>query len=185
MRPIPFATAIAAIALAACSKTTPPASPAFTLHYHRAASDYSGWTAQVASGAVETSAASSTKDGFGALYPLTVAKGATALTLSLGNGGSSDPAGTLSVDVSGTVREAWVFSGYPLAIAHAPVAVPSGPTQVALYYVRPDKSYAGWGVHLWGDQVTETAWSSPLQAKGSDADLGLGFVIDIKTGGQP
>src|SRR5712691_1062074 len=182
MRPIPFATAIAAIALAACSKTTPPASPAFTLHYHRAASDHSGWTAQVASGAVETSAAASTKDGFGALYPLTVAKGAAALTLSLGNGGISDPAGTLSGDVSGTVREAWVFSGYPQAIAHKPVAVPSGPSQVALYYVRPDKSYSGWGLHLWGDQVTGTQWSSPLQPAGTDADLGDGFLIDIKTG---
>ena len=179
------ALAVALIGLVACSKSSPPVSPAFALHYHRALSDYSGWTAQVSGGAVETSAVSSTKDGFGAVYSLTVAKGASALAFTLANGSSADPAGSLSVDVSGRVREAWVFSGYPQAIAHAPVAVPSGPTQVALYYVRPDKSYTGWGVHLWGDQVTETAWSSPLQAKGTDPDLGLGFVIDLKTGGQP
>src|SRR5712692_1081731 len=116
-----FLLALAAALFASCSKNSgPPAvTPAFTLHYHRALADYDGWTVAVTGGAVETSATSSTKDGFGAVYPLTVKSGATALTFTIGKGGTSDLAGTLSVDVSGSVREAWVFSGSKQAIAHA------------------------------------------------------------------
>jgi len=63
----PRTAAIAAIALAACSKTAAPVSSAFTLHYH-ARERLLRLDGAVASGAVETSAASSTKDGFGAIY---------------------------------------------------------------------------------------------------------------------
>jgi pullulanase-type alpha-1,6-glucosidase len=174
---------------AGCGKSAPPASPAFTLHYHRALSDYAGWTIQVSGGAVESSATSSTRDGFGAVYALTVKNGANALVFKIGGGDciagctSFDPAGELSVDVSGRTREAWVFSGYPKALAHSLPAVPKDASQVALYYLRADQTYSGWGLHLWGDQVTETQWSSALQPKGIDPDLGAGFLIDIRTGG--
>src|SRR5260221_5144521 len=168
----------------ACSSTpsTPAVSSAFTLHYHRALGGYAGWTVQTPAGAVEASATSTKSDGFGAVYSLTVKPAATALSFTLNNGTASDSAGALTVDVSGSVREAWVFSGYKTAIAHTPAAVPSGSTQVAAYYSRPDKTYVGWGLHLWGDQVTNTQWTAPLQPAGIDPDLGEGFVIDIKPG---
>jgi pullulanase-type alpha-1,6-glucosidase len=178
-----FLLALAAALFASCSKNSgpAPATPAFTLHYHRALADYDGWTVQVTGGAVETSATSSTKDGFGAVYPLTVKSGAAALTFTIGKGGTNDLAGTLSVDVSGHVREAWVFSGSGQPVPHAPIALPAG-GKVALYYSRPDKIYTGWGLHLWGNQVTNTQWTTPLQPAGIDPDLGAGFLIDIKTG---
>ena len=89
-----------------------PTSSAFTLHYHRALADYSGWNVAVSAGAAETSASSSTTDGFGAIYHLTVNAGASQLAFTLVNGSDTDAAGALTVDVSGTTREAWVFSGF-------------------------------------------------------------------------
>ena len=155
--------------------------PAFTLHYHRALADYAGWTVQVSAGAVETSASSASTDGFGAVYALTVASGATSLAITLANGAVTDAAGALAVDVSGSVREAWVFSGYSTAVTSKLPAIP-GTNQVAVYYTRVDKSYSGWGLHTWG-LATDTVWTTPLQPKGIDPALGEGFVIDLKPAG--
>ncbi len=160
-----------------------PPSSTFTLHYHRALSDYTGWNVAVSAGANESSASAKTTDTFGAVYEVTVKAGAAQLAFTLVNGSSTDPAGPLTVDVSGSVREAWVFSGYASAITHKPVAIPAA-NQVAVYYVRPDKNYSGWGLHTWGDVVRETAWQGPLQPAGIDADLGAGFLVDIKPGAQ-
>ena len=157
-----------------------PVSSSFTLHYHRAHADYTGWTAVASAGAVESTVTPSSTDGFGDVFTLTVKDGATQLSFSFANGSSSDSASP--VDVSGSIREAWVFSGYGQTLTHKPAAVPSGSSQVALYYSRPDKTYTGWGLHLWGDQVTNTVWSGPLGPAGIDPDLGAGFVIDIKPG---
>ena len=171
-----------ALAAGCKSNSSPKVSNTFTLHYHRAVGGYDGWTAQTTAGAVEASAAKSGADGFGATYALTLMPGATALNFTLNNGASADPAGPLTVDVSGTVREVWVFSGSTLVIPRKLPAVPTSGNQVALYYVRGDKNYTGWGLHLWGDQVTNTQWGSPLPPAGNDADLGDGFLIDIKPG---
>ena len=159
-----------------------PVSSTFTLHYHRALADYSGWNVSVSAGANESSASSTSSDGFGAVYSLTVKSGATQLSFTLVNGSSTDAAGTVNVDVSGTIREAWVFSGFSTAITKKPSAIP-GANQVAVYYVRPDASYSGWGLHTWGDVVTETQWAQPLQPVGTDpAPLGEAFLINVKSG---
>jgi pullulanase len=156
-------------------------SSTFTLHYHRALADYSGWNVAVSTGANESSASSSSSDGFGAVYHLTIKSGATQLSFSLVNGSSTDGAGTVNVDVSGSIREAWVFSGFSAAITRKPSAIP-GPNQVAVYYIRPDASYSGWGLHTWGDVVTETQWTAPLQPVGTDpAPLGEAFLINVKS----
>ncbi|MGZ6070050.1 MAG: pullulanase-associated domain-containing protein, partial [Myxococcaceae bacterium] len=126
-----------------------PPSSTFTLHYHRALSDYTGCNVAVSAGANESSASAKTTDTFGAVYEVTVKAGAAQLAFTLANGSSTDPAGPLTVDVSGGVREAWIFSGYASAITHKPVAIPAA-NQVAVYYVRPDKNYSGWGLHTWG-----------------------------------
>ena len=172
------------LSLAAChTSATPPPPAAFTLHYHRALADYSGWTVQTSAGAAEASAAALSTDGFGAVYHLTVTSGAPKLSFTLANGSTSDAAGALSVDISGPVREAWVFSGFAEAIPRALPAVPKA-SQVAVYYLRPDAAYTGWGLHTWGDVVTLTAWGSPLQPAGVDPEFGAGFVFDLKPGGD-
>jgi len=159
-----------------------PVSSNFTLHYHRALADYSGWNVAVSTGANQSSASSSSTDGFGAVYALTVKSGATQLSFTLVNGSSTDGAGTVTVDVSGTIREAWVFSGFSTAITKKPSAIP-GANQVGVYYLRPDASYSGWALHTWGDVVTETQWTSPLQPVGTDpAPLGEAFLINVKSG---
>jgi pullulanase-type alpha-1,6-glucosidase len=181
------AVALALVSLAACSSSsggtpTPPAPSTFTLHYHRALADYTGWTVVPSAGAVETSvSAAAAGDGFGAIYTLTLKSGATALTFTMQKGAETDPAGPSTVDVSGTVREAWSFSGSPNPTTTKPPAIP-GATQVAVYYTRSDTAYVGWGLHLWGDQVTGTDWGTPLQPSGTSADLGIGFLVDLKSG---
>ena len=173
-------------ALAACgsSKKSEPLSNTFTLHYHRALGDYAGWKVEVSGGATPASVAASATDGFGAVYTLTLG-GAGTLAFTLANGVATDAAGPLTVDVSGAVREAWVFSGYKTAIPRKLPALPSGPNQVVLYYRRGDATYSGWGLHLWGDQVVETSWGAPLGFAGVDAELGAGFVVDIAPTGIP
>src|SRR5262249_24838078 len=187
-----WCSALAAAALAACgggsrNNNNPPdsgtpVSSTFVVHYHRALADYSGWNVSVAAGANEASASASSSDGFGAVYSLTVKSGATQLSFTLVNASSTDAAGTLTVDVSGTIREVWIFSGFTIAITKKPSAIP-GANQVGVYYVRPDATYSGWGLHTWGDVVTETQWTSPLQPVGTDpAPLGEAFLINVKSG---
>ena len=166
-----------------CHSESKPVSSAFTLHYHRPLADYSGWSVLASAGAVESSVTASKTDGFGAVYTLTLKPGAKQLVLNPANGSATNSSG-YTVDVSGTTREGWLFSGFDRVITHAPAAVPTA-SQVALYYVRPDKTYDGWGLHLWGDQVTGTSWGSPLTPVGIDPDLGAGFLIDLKPGSAP
>jgi pullulanase-type alpha-1,6-glucosidase len=163
--------------LAACSKTS--SGGALTLHYHRALSDYDGWQALASAGAKESSASSTSKDGFGAIYTLTPT--GNTVSFSLSKGGAADAAGALTVDVS-KGREVWILSGWPEAITRKLPALPDA-THVALYYTRADQDYTGWGLHLWGDQVTGTDWGSPLQPAGIDPGFGAGFLIALKTGG--
>jgi len=183
------ALAVALVSLsAACSSSsggtpTPPAGSTFTLHYHRALANYTGWAVVPSAGAVESSvSAAATGNGFGAVYTLTLKSGATALTFAMQKGTETDPAGPVTVDVSGAVREAWTFSGSATPTTTKPPAIP-GSGQVAVYYTRGDKVYSNWGLHLWGDQVTGTDWGTPLLPAGTSPDLGAGFLIDLKLGG--
>ena len=157
---------------------------AFTIHFHRADGNYDGWTVATTAGATAASATAGTPDGFGAVYASTLTSGAQNLAFSLKNGSTTDDAGALTVDVSGSVREAWVLSGWPEAITRALPAIPR-PNQVAVYYLRADTAYAGWGLHLWGDQVVNTEWTSPVTQRGVDPEFGAGFLIDIAPGAPP
>ncbi len=152
----------------------------FIIHYHRPLSDYSGWTVSTSAGAVEASAAQNGTDGWGATFLVTVSTNSSALTFTLSNGSASEP-GAFSVDVSGSVREAWLLSGLSTPITARPPAIPSS-TQAAVYYLRPDTIYAGWGLHVWGDQVVGTAWGSPLAQAGISDVLGAGFLVDTPKG---
>ena len=179
-----LALACSILLLAACGSPSTPAPPpvpaAFTLHFHRALSDYAGWTVETTAGAVEASVSSSSTDGFGAVYTLNVAAGAADLAFTLKNAGVSDGSGALSVVVSGTIREAWVFSGFAEAITRRLPAIPTA-TQFAVYYGgRADNLYAGWALHTWGDQVPGTEWTAPLAPRGIDSEFGAGFLIDLQ-----
>jgi pullulanase-type alpha-1,6-glucosidase len=157
-------------------------SSAFKVHYHRPDASYAGWSVVVTGGAAPGVVTSSSTDGFGAVYDLTLSPGATTLSFSLDQGGAPDAAGALSVDVSGTARVVYVFSGSAKAIPRELPAIPAA-DQVAVYYTRADTAYDGWGLHAWGKRVfSPTAWAVPLQATGTpDPDLGAGFLLKIQS----
>lgn len=170
----------------ACSgggSSAPPAPTSFTLHYHRALSDYAGWTVATTAGAAQASITAATTDGFGAVYTVELSPGATALAFSLKNGVTTDAAGALTVDLSSGARKAYVISGHPKALARDLPALPAA-GQAAVYYTRADTNYTGWGLHTWGDVVQETPWSIPLSPAGIDPELGAGFVVAVKPGGD-
>ena len=156
-----------------------PLAASLTVHYHRPHSDYSGWTVAAAGDTPVTTAAAASTDGFGDVFTLPLKAGAKTVSVTLGNGSAAEAAGTQAIDVSGAVREAWFFSGFGKAITRRPPAVPADATQAAVYYLRADKSYGGWGLHLWGDVASPTDWGAPLQPSGVDADLGAGFVVKL------
>ncbi len=170
---------------AGATLTITPVPSGFTLHFHRALSDYAGWTVETTAGAVEPSVTSSGTDGFGAIYTFNVVAGEPSLAFTLKNAGVADGSGPLTVVVSGTIREAWVFSGFAEAITRRLPALPTT-TQFAVYYGgRADGLYAGWGLHTWGDQVQGTDWGSPLPPTGIDPEFGAGFLIDLKPNSAP
>ena len=180
-----IALALIASALVACGsdkKTggdTPPASTTFTIHYHRPDATYAGWTAEVIAGSASTSVASTSTDGWGAVYSLELSQGAAALTFTMKKGGAADAGGAHTIDVSGDTRVAYVVQDSNI-VAPAQVPAVPGANQVALYYLRTDKIYSGWGLHVWGDQAKNTQWSVPVQPTGSPDDtFGAGFLIDL------
>jgi pullulanase len=155
---------------------------AFLLHYHRADGDYTGWTVELAGDVSATSASQVAPDGFGAVFEIPLSPGASSFTYRFVNGATPDPAVALSVDVTAAAAEqAWHFSGYEQPILVAPPAIP-GPDQVAIYYLRSDTEYDGWGLHLWGDVVLETAWQAPAMASGVDPRFGAYWTVDLDPG---
>jgi pullulanase-type alpha-1,6-glucosidase len=180
----------AALLLAACSsskKSSPPSeepapSGTLTLHYHRALQDYAGWSLVPTGGATSTApVAASSTDAFGAVYVVTTASSASALEFTMRHGADPDAAGTITVALPGPSAGSYVFSGRGHAFA-GPLPATPGPSQVVVFYTRRDGSYSGWGLHLWGDQVTETAWTAPLQPAGVHAELGAEFLVTITSG---
>jgi pullulanase len=178
----------AALTLAACGGgggdggggAVDAAPSSLTVHYHRALSDYDGWLLEPAGGA---GIAAGSTDGFGAVYTVPLSPGATSATFSFSNGAATDGAGALAADLGGGVREVWVISGWPKVIPRALPALPSA-GKVAVYYLRGDASYDGWGLHLWGERVRETTWAMPQAYAGVDPEYGAGFLVDLTTG-QP
>ncbi|MBB6018252.1 pullulanase-type alpha-1,6-glucosidase [Deinococcus radiopugnans] len=48
-------------------------------------------------------------------------------------------------------------------------------------YLRPDGTYAGWGLHVWEDAAKPTEWAAPLQPTGVDAG-GAYWDVPLKDG---
>ena len=173
------AIALCVLCLPACHSN---ASKGLTIHYHRAVGGYDGWQVLASAGAPAAAVPAASTDGFGAVFKL--APSAGSVSFSIARGAATDGAGALTVDVSKGATEVWVISGWPEAIGRKLPALPDD-AHVALYYTRADQDYTGWGLHLWGDQVTNTDWGSPLQPAGTDPEFGAGFLIAIKTGAGP
>ncbi len=152
--------------------------PTLTLHYHRPDKAYAGWTAVVSGDTSATTVTAAAPDGFGARFEVPLNAGATRVTFQLVNGAETQPAMPVEVDVS-TVRGAWQFHGAAAPLLRAPPAIP-GPNQVAIYYKRADTDYSNWGLHLWGDVVTETNWMGAARPIAIDPELGAHWLVDIK-----
>jgi pullulanase-type alpha-1,6-glucosidase len=162
--------------------TAPSTSTAFTLHYHRPAGDYTGWSAAISAGSAQATVASSSTDNFGAVYAITLTAAAPKLSLKMTSAGGDDAAGVVDIDTSCTAREGWVFAGSTVVATGTLPAIPAATGEVAVYYTRRDGLYGGWGLHTWGDVVTETQWTTPLAFTGIDPVLGAGFIIKVKAG---
>lgn len=162
--------------------TEPPTG--VTVRYHRADGDYAGWSLE-ATGDVTggpTFAARET-DGFGAVFDLPTADGATSVTFRFVNGDDADPADAFTVslgDIEGGVGDGgiWHFSGAEAPLLRSPPAIP-GDDQLVVYYLRDDDAYAGWGLHLWEDVAQETTWQAAKSPGGIDDELGAWFVVDL------
>lgn len=58
---------------------------------------------------------------------------------------------------------------------------------VTIHYNRPDATYTGWGLHLWGDGLADgvgTDWATPRPADGVD-DFGAYWNVPIKDASLP
>ncbi|TNF29165.1 MAG: pullulanase-type alpha-1,6-glucosidase [Deltaproteobacteria bacterium] len=160
--------------------TSEDATPtAFVLHYHRADGDYAGWTANV-TGDVDGSAAltAGDPDGFGATFVLPLTDGAASVTYSFTKDGEADPAEAVTVSVADAAG-IWHFSGgAEPPLTTEPPAIP-GADQLAVYYLRDDDSYAGWGLHLWEDVANPPTWTAAQGPGGIDETLGAWFLVDL------
>lgn len=65
-------------------------------------------------------------------------------------------------------------------------------TQAAIFYLRPDGSYDGWGLHLWNggscnaladNTVNGISWDNPMPATGVDSERGAYFILDLNQPG--
>lgn len=155
----------------------------FAIHYHRPDLTYDGWSVEVG-GDIENPGvvALSETDDFGAVFEITPVEGGSSLTFQFTNGTDVEPAEPISMSLDGA-DGVWWFHGSELEpLPTAPPAIP-GEGQVAIYYVRGDGEYGGWGLHLWGD-VQETAWAAPAPFQGIDPVLGAHRLVDVNPGGD-
>lgn len=141
----------------------------FALHYHRGDGAYDGWLLEIGGETIAAAAA----DDFGAVYPLTAGPIAFRFT----RDGESAPADPITVDATGAAG-VWYFAGDDRAFTEPPPAIP-GEGQVAVYYLRDDAEYEGWGLHHWGDVVTETQWQFPPRPGGVHPELGAWWLVDV------
>jgi pullulanase-type alpha-1,6-glucosidase len=78
----------------------------------------------------------------------------------------------------GLTPEIWLKGGDP--DAYASQAEAQG--YVTIHYRRPDATYDGWGLHLWGDAIADgvsTEWANPRPFDGID-DFGAFWNVPIK-----
>ena len=152
----------------------PVPGPVFLIHYHRADAIYDGWLAKVDDELVEPTEI----DGFGAVYAVPLTDGQAVLDVQLVGGDALEPIEPAEITVAEAPNGAWLFSGAESMRLDAPPAIP-GEGQVAVFYLRGDAIYEGWGLHHWGDVARETAWMVPARPGGIDPELGAWWLVDL------
>lgn len=79
------------------------------------------------------------------------------------------------------------IDGASQTTASVSVEVPEEPETAAksirIHYNRKDAKYDDWGLHVWGDTDSPTAWERPLQASGSDT-FGVYWELNAKQSGK-
>ena len=159
------------------------ATPSFALHYHRVDRSYEGWSVELGGDVTNPgTVALDGTDGFGGIFPAELAEGASSLTFQFTNGTEVEPAEPMMVELDGAEGVWWFDGATENPLTRAPDGIP-GENQVVVYYVRGDRDYAEWGLHLWGD-VEETAWEQPMPRSGIDEVLGAYWVVDVFPGGD-
>ncbi|KAL6752790.1 glycoside hydrolase superfamily [Haematococcus lacustris] len=70
-----------------------------------------------------------------------------------------------------------------IAAANASGSVAASPTMVRVRYVRRDRVYSSWGLHVWGDVTEHTDWQRPLSPQGLDAE-GVYWEVKLRPGAR-
>ncbi len=173
------------VTVGAPKPTPPPGAPTqrdhLVVHYARGGS-YDGWGLHVwGDTTTPTDWAKplpfAGEDSYGRFAWVPLTADASTVSFIVHNGDLKDPDGNRTVNPQ-TAPEIWLRSG-DATIYTSEVAATG---HVRVHYSRPDKTYDGWGLHLWGDAV-DTArlphpvdWAHPLEFTGTDA---FGAYADV------
>lgn len=156
------------------------------VHYQRPAGDYTGWGLH-AWGDIDqdvqwdSPVALTGEDSFGRFAWIKLKPGAASVGLITHKGDEKD-GGDRAVDPRKN-GEVWLVQGKP--DVYGSRATAQG--YATVHYSRPDKTYDGWGLHLWGDGLGDgvaTDWATPRQPDGTDA-FGAYWNVPVKDAAQP
>jgi pullulanase-type alpha-1,6-glucosidase len=153
------------------------------LHYTRPDGNYTGWGLHLWGDAIDPSEATewtspkafNGQDSYGVFAFVKLQDASKPLNFIVHKGDEKDPDGDRSFVPSET-PEVWLKS----ADATIYASQVSAQGYVRIHYTRPDATYTGWGLHLWGDAIDPseaTEWTSPKPFAGSDS---YGVYADVK-----
>ncbi|MDJ0837468.1 MAG: DUF3372 domain-containing protein [Acidobacteriota bacterium] len=154
------------------------------IHYHRPGGDYSGWGLHLWGSAIAPSEATTWsnpkmfngEDSFGKVTTIALSNPNNALWFIVHQGNTKDTPNDRSFTPA-TNSEIWLIQGDSTVYTSNPYGPASGYARV--HYRRPDATYTGWGLHLWGSGLgagEATSWPSTKAFTGSD---GYGAYVDI------
>ncbi|WP_245646618.1 alpha-amylase family glycosyl hydrolase [Microtetraspora niveoalba] len=151
------------------------------VHYQRPGGDYDGWGLQADGDVARPSTSDapvpfSGEDAYGRFAWIRLKPGAGAVTLSVRNGDQRDGAAR-TVDPARSA-EIWLTQGEE----DAATSLAEARGYATVHYRRPDKTYDGWGLHLWGGGLadgTATEWNAPRPADGRD-EYGVYWKVPVR-----
>lgn len=110
----------------------------------------------------------------------------TELTYTVTSGGTTE---TITAYPGDGSQSLYTFAGSGSARLGAPAALPAGPNEVVLYYLRPDGNYTGWGLHLFPVQPATGDWTvftgGEYFSQGVDPVYGAYFRIRLPQNASP
>ena len=149
-----------------------------TIHYQRAAGDYSGWTLHTWDAANETTWAAgltpSSTDSFGKVFTVPLRTSSGNVGYIFHNGDTKDHGGAdQGYTLQAGANEIWRIEGDSTTYRSIPgSAARPDINKVRVHYRRFTADYANWGLHLWAGGGLDTAapgvpagvdqWTSPM-----------------------